>query len=169
MVLVPVLMLTSIPAGAKMPPFTVTVEPNPPVAGETTSISVELDASFPAEELAGLLALSPASNEHAPGEMIALTLERVDPIRYEAIVVIPKAGAWVLKTFPDRIGWSTQQVPPGYPDTIDLEAIPTGAISVPGEGTIGPVWLGQAVVILVGITGLRYLVNHRRPSLEENV
>ena len=167
-VLVAMLMIASMPAGAKMPPFTVTVEPNPPVAGETTTISVELDAAFPAEELAGLLALYPASNEHAPGEVIALTLERVDPIRYEATVVIPQAGAWVLRAFPDRTGWSTQQVPPGYPDTIDLEVVPTGAVSVPAEGTIGPVWLGQALVILVGITGLRYLANHRRPSFEEN-
>jgi len=169
MVLVAMLMIASMPAGAKMPPFTVTVEPNPPVAGETTTISVELDAAFPAEELAGLLALLPASNEHASDEVIALTLERIDPIRYEATVVIPEAGAWVLRAFPDRTGWSTQQVPPGYPATMDLEVVSPRAVSVPGEGTMGPAWLGQVLAILVGITGLRYLVNHRRPSLEENV
>lgn len=163
------LMITSTPAGAKMPPFTVTVEPNPPVAGETTTVSVHLDASFPAEELGGLLTVYQASNEQAHGEAIALTLERVDPIRYEATVVIPEAGAWVLRAFPDRIGWSTQQVPPGYPDTIDLEVGPPGAVSVPGEGTVESIWLGKALVILVGAAGMSYLVQHRRPSPEENM
>lgn len=157
------LMITATPAQGKMPPFIVTVEPNPPVAGETTTISAEFEASFPVEELSGLLVLYRASSEQEHGEEIAITLERVDSSRYEATVVIPEAGSWVLKAFPDRTGWSTQEVPPGYPDTIEFQvATPPTAASFPGQPTVGQI----PVAILLSIAGLRYLLNHRRSFLE---
>lgn len=166
-VLLLVLMITAMPARAKMPPFTVTVEPTPPVAKETTTISAEFEASFPVEELSTMLVLYRAPDEQEHGEEIAVTLERVDSIRYEATVVIPEAGSWVLKAFPDRTGWSTLEVPPGYPDMIELEVVAgPAAASIPCESTVGHVRLDAAVVILLSMAGLRYLLNHRGSLFE---
>lgn len=162
-----VLVITATPAWAKLPPFTVTVEPKPPVAREPTTISAEFEASFPVEELPGLLVLHRAADQREHGERIAITLERIDSIRYEATVVIPEAGSWVLKAFPDRTGWSTQETPPGYPDTIELEVVaPPVAASSPSQSTVGQIRFDLALVMLLSMVGLRFLLNHRRSPFE---
>lgn len=124
------------PASAKIPPFTVEVEPDPPVAGRTTRVLVELEMAFPVDELPGLLSLHPTGGLADRSGDIPLTLERVGPARYQAEVVIPEAGGWVLVAFPDRSVWPTQQVPPGYPDALELEVAPTPPVRSAGEAVL---------------------------------
>jgi hypothetical protein len=118
--------LASAPADAKMPYFDVTVTPPSPIAGEPTLIVLRMwqdathriPAQFEPVTLDRLLVLRP---EEAGWSDISVSL-RYQPDRgdYRATVVIPSVGEWKLVAFPDRSGWSSPQVPAGYPDAITL-------------------------------------------------
>ena len=149
------LMVAALPAHGKIPPFTVTVEPNPSVAGEQTTIVAEFEVSFPVERLTGLLILYRSSDQGDGREEIAITLERVTPTRFEATVFLSEPGRWVVKAFPDRTGWSDREVPQGFPDTIEFDVSAPTACWSPGQCSSGQIWLGAAVVALLGIIGLR--------------
>lgn len=112
------LLATAVPVSAKVPPFTVSVEPDPPVAGETATITVEFDDwGFPAQELTDLVELNRATPTGT--RIIPVTLVPVDETRYAAEVVISEAGVWVLDTFPGSLG-----APPfGYPDDVTIEVV----------------------------------------------
>jgi hypothetical protein len=155
------LILTATPAFGKLPTFTLTVEPNPPVAGEATRVSATFDISFGIEEIRGLLVLHRAAEEQDQN-VIAITLQQVDSTQYEATVVIPEEGNWVLKAFPDRTGWATQEIPPGYPDTLDLVVVaPPTAASTQAKGNVAHTSILEAVFILVSLAGLGSWLVHR--------
>ena len=115
------------PASAKLTPyFTVEIRPTEPVAGEAIVIVVRTweDAAHTiparldtAAALDGILVLRPAAGD-APDVAVPLQYQDLDVFR--ATVVMPSAGDWKVVAFPDRTGWASPDVPPGYPDTIAL-------------------------------------------------
>lgn len=122
-----VTVLVATPASAKMPYFSLTITPTSPIAGQPIVIAVRLwqDAahSIPARlpapvALDRLLTLR--SVERGPSEIPISLRYEADPDEYRATVIVPSAGEWHVVAFPDRSGWSSPQVPSGYPDTISL-------------------------------------------------
>jgi hypothetical protein len=110
---------------AKTPYFTVEITPAAPVADEPTLVVVrtweDADHTIPArfdalEAMDGLLVFR-ATGGGAPDIPVPLRLRERD--RFEGSVTLP-AGDWTLVAFPDRTGWSTAEVPAGYPDTVAL-------------------------------------------------
>jgi len=104
----------------------VTITPANPIAGQPIVIVARMwqDAarSIPArfaqvvfDRLVVLRSVESGSSD------IPISLQyQKDQDEYRATVIIPSAGEWKLVAFPDRSGWSSPQVPPGYPDTISL-------------------------------------------------
>lgn len=110
---------------AKTPYFTVEITPAAPIANEPILVVVrtweDADHTIPAhfdavEAMDGLLVVR-ASGGGAPDIPVPLRLRTPDS--FEGSVFLP-AGDWTLVAFPDRTGWSTAEVPAGYPDTIAL-------------------------------------------------
>jgi hypothetical protein len=110
---------------AKTPYFTVEITPAAPVADEPILVVVrtwdDADHTIPAhfdavEAMDGLLVVR-AAGGGAPD--IPVTLRLREPDRFEGSVTLP-AGDWTLVAFPDRTGWSTAEVPAGYPNTVAL-------------------------------------------------
>ncbi len=110
---------------AKTPYFTVEITPAAPLADEPILVVVrtweDADHTIPArfdvvEAIDGLLVVRAASGG-APD--IPVTLRLREPDRFEGSVTLP-AGEWTLVAFPDRTGWSTAEVPAGYPNTVAL-------------------------------------------------
>lgn len=110
---------------AKTPYFTVEITPAAPVADEPTLVVVrtweDADHTIPArfdalEAMDGLLVFR-ATGGGAPDIPVPLRLRERD--RFEGSVTLP-AGDWTLVAFPDRTGWSTAEVPAGYPNTVAL-------------------------------------------------
>jgi hypothetical protein len=154
------------PASAKGTPyFTVEINPPQPVAGEPIVVVVRtwedaahtVPAKFGTSEalnraaLDGLLVLRPAAGD-APDVAIPLQYQALDEFR--ATVVVPTAGAWKLIAFPNRTGWATPDVPPGYPDTIAL----TVRAQNRGVSTVAAL-VGLAAV--VGIFGVAAMLARR--------
>ena len=143
---------------AKMPYFTVEVEPAAPIAGEPFVVVVRTwedlehsrPAGFGAGELSGLL-VARAANGDSPNVAIPLLLR--EPDRYEASLILP-AGDWTIVAFPDRSGWSSPTVPVGYPDTIPLVVREPGS----GQTALVAAFLIVAPVILAIGLGRRHLV-----------
>ena len=117
------LVAISLPALAKIPPFTVDVEPDSPVVGEPVTVTVELTRSIPVEDLHDLVAFFRAEDAESRVRGVPVPLERVGQTTYEAVVVLSDAGEWRTVSFPDRTGWSTEEVPEGYPDQISIEVV----------------------------------------------
>ena len=142
---------------AKMPYFSVEVEPAVPVSGQPFLVVVrtwqDADHAIPAgfdavEALTGLL-VARRPNGDSPDVAIPLVLH--GPDRFEASVTLP-AGTWTLVAFPNRAGWASPVVPVGYPDTIPLSVRdPAPALTA----------LDAALVVLVGVLVVIALV--RRP------
>lgn len=121
-----VTVLVATPASAKMPYFSVTITPANPIAGQPITIAVRLwrdaahrvPARFATLNLDRLLILR--SVEPGPSDMPILLRYEADPDEYRATVIVPSDGEWHVVAFPNRSGWSSPQVPAGYPDTISL-------------------------------------------------
>lgn len=118
--------LIATPASAKMPYFSLTITPADPIAGQPTMIAVRMwqdaahriPARFGPVALDRLLTLR--SVERGPSDIPISLRYQADPDEYRATVIVPSAGEWHVVVFPDRSGWSSPQVPSGYPDTISL-------------------------------------------------
>ena len=136
--LVAVLILyTAVPAMAKMTPFfTVAVVPSEPVAGQPMVVIVRtwedavhrVPARFDsASALDGLLVLRSATGGSAD---IAIPLRFQATDEFRGTVAAPAAGEWILVAFPDRTGWGSPEVSPGYPDTIAVTVLPESGDAV---------------------------------------
>lgn len=82
-------------AQAKMPAFTVELEPRRPVAGEPLTVIVRPDASldgFP-DRMADLVAFERS------GESLPVSLMRSGDV-YRAVVTLPSPGRWTVELFP---------------------------------------------------------------------
>ena len=151
-------LLVAGPTSAKMTPyFTVEVNPSQPVAGEAIIVVVRtwadeahtIQAGFgAAAELDGLLVLRPAQG-NAADVAVYVHFQALDEFR--ATVVVPSAGDWMLVAFPDRTGWASPDVPPGYPDTI---ALVVRAPGVQGTRIVALVGLAAAFVIVGVVVNL---------------
>lgn len=116
-------LLTAAHATAKMPYFSVEIAPPEPVAGQPVVITVRTWADvahtvpdpFEAPDLHGLLVIRPTNGSSSS---IGVPLHAREPGEFQATVVVPTAGEWMLVAFPDRSGWSSPEIVPGYPDTI---------------------------------------------------
>lgn len=80
---------------AKMPPFTVELDPGRPVVGQPVILTVRVGTSlagFP-DRMQDLLALERS------GASIPVVLRRSGDV-YRGAVVVPEAGRWTLRLFP---------------------------------------------------------------------
>jgi len=130
------------PVSAKLTPyFTVEVSPPQPVAGEAIVVVVRTwedvahtvparfgsSAAVSSAALDGLLVLRPATGDALD---VGIRLQYQAQDEFRATVVVPTAGDWKLIAFPNRTGWASPDVPPGYPDTIALTIrAPNGGVS----------------------------------------
>jgi hypothetical protein len=153
----------AVPASAKGTPFfTVEISPEEPVAGEAFVVVVRtwdnVAHTVPArldtaERLDGLLVLRSASGD-SPDLAIALQYEAPDEFR--AAVVVPTAGEWKLIAFPDRTGWASPELPPGYPDTvaITVRAANGGVPTIPAlAGLAALMGIVSSLAILLVVLG----------------
>ena len=120
------LLAMSLPALAKIPPFAIDVEPDTPTVGEPVTVTVKLTQSVPVEELGGLVALFRAEDAESRVRGTPVPLNRVGETTYQAVVVLPEPGEWRIVSFPDRTGWSTDEVSDGYPDQIPIQVAAGG-------------------------------------------
>ena len=143
---------------AKMPYFTVEIEPPVPVAGQPFLVIVrtwqDADHAIPAgfdavEALSGLLV---ARRPNGDSSDVAIPLVLRGPDRFEASVTLP-TGDWTLVAFPNRAGWASPVVPVGYPDTIPL------SVRAPAPALTG---IAAASVVLAGVLVVIALVQRRR-------
>lgn len=160
-------LLTAAHATAKMPYFNVEIAPTEPVAGQPVVITVRtwadvahtVPAPFEARDLHGLLVIRP---RNGASSSIGVPLHAREPGEFQGTVVVPTAGEWTLMAFPDRSGWSSPEIMPGYPDTI--------AFSVRAETDVVSLILAIAgiagvigVVVFVALRG-KLLVRRSRMS-----
>jgi hypothetical protein len=148
------------PALAKMPYFTIEVDTTAPSQGEPITLTVRLFADaqhtsptdWPDRALSGLLAIMPADGVAAEARSMPVPLKKIGPGTYVGSVVIHQAGRWILRTFPDRSGWGTSELAPGYPSDIVLQ------VAEPGP----PLPVVAAIALaLAGIAGLATIVFRR--------
>ena len=115
------LLAISLPALAKIPPFAIAVEPDTTTVGEPVTVTLELTQAVPVAVLDGLVALFRAEDAGSRVRGTPVTLNRVGETTYQAVVVLPEPGEWRIVTFPDRSGWSNNEVPSGYSDQIAIQ------------------------------------------------
>jgi len=82
-----------------------------------------LPAGFDAVDAMDGLLIVRSAGGGAPDIPVKLRLR--EPDRFEGSVTLP-VGEWILVAFPDRTGWSTSEVPAGYPDTVLLTVRESG-------------------------------------------
>ena len=152
---------------AKMPFFTVTVDPSVPTAGEPFLVVVRTwedvahlrPAGFSqVGAMSGLLVARQSSGGSAD---IAIPLMLIAPDRFEATVNLP-AGDWTLVAFPDRSGWADPSVPAGYLDTILL----TVRQPLPDDAGLA-VAIAVVVVAILALPQMRFsprFGRHRGPA-----
>lgn len=109
--------LGAAPAEAKMPRFEVEVLPESPVVDEPFQIVVNLEQAIPVDTLASLLQMHSAE---PPPQIRNLVLTRTGETTYATTITVDEPGEWVIIAFPDRTGWSVDEVPEGYPDRIPI-------------------------------------------------
>jgi hypothetical protein len=155
------------PAAAKSTPyFSVEISPTQPVAGQPIVVIVrtwaDVAQTVPARldtgaALDGLLVLRAAAG-NVPDLAIALDYQALDEFR--ATVVAPTPGDWKLVAFPDRTGWASPDVPPGYPDTIAL------TVRAQSDG-VSPIAAMAGLAALTGILGVVVILirRGRRPAV----
>lgn len=152
-------LVTAVSVSAKIPYFTVDVEPAVPISGEPFLVVVRtwqdsghsIPAGFDAPEVLSGVLVARRQSRDSPD--ITIPLIRREPDRFEARVTLP-AGDWILVAFPDRSGWPSQVVPVGYPDTISL------SVRQPAPGLAG---VGAVLMVLFGILIVIALVRRRAP------
>lgn len=141
------------PVSAKDTPFfTVDMSPQQPVAGEAVVVVVRTwqDVAHTVPERLGMTAaldrllvfrLTAGGSPDVP-----IPLQYAAPGEFRGTVVVPTAGAWMLVAFPDRTGWASPEVPPGYPDAIAF----TVRTASDGFMSMGAVAALAAVIVIVG-------------------
>lgn len=155
------------PVLAKVPYFSVEITPREPVAGEPILITVRtwqdlahtVSEPFDVPHLNGLLVLR-SMDDGTPS--IGIALVAVAPGRFQGTVTVPTAGEWILVAFPDRSGWSSPEVPSGYPDTITVTVRPETDVvgSVLLIGGIAAVGLAGFSVLALRSRRLRLRAAH---------
>jgi hypothetical protein len=146
------------PAMAKVPYFTIELEGGPTAPGESLGIIVRMyeDAEHtkPADWLGAsvpdVIAVVPEDGGYA--ESIDVLLEETAPGVYHGSVVIPSAGTWIVRPFPDPDVWGDMGAVEGYPDDIIVQ------VAEPGPSL--PV-IVSIVVAFAGIAGLLAIVARR--------
>lgn len=152
--LVAALLWAALPAQAKVPPFSVEVEPATPVAGQATTVTLELTQPIHAEELPGLIAFFRAEDADRRVNGIPITLEQVGETTYRAQVILPDAGDWRIVSFPDRTGWPTDEVPENYPDQIPVEVVDSRSSTL------------AAALLVAGLIGGAALLARRNRTIQ---
>lgn len=160
-------------ADAKMPYFSIAIDPEPPVAGEPATVLLNLwqdvahtqPASMPVSSLPRLIALRSEART-TPDINPILDLDEASGT-YRAEVIFPVAGRWTLVAFPDRTGWSSPVVGPGYPDTISITVVSPpsrgAGPTVLGADAPSSLWPFAAMLVAVVLLGLA-LLRRRRPG-----
>lgn len=152
LVVVTALLVGAATAQAKIPPFEVEVLPESPIAGEPFQIVVKLEQAIPVEVRNSLIGLYPIADADQRLNRLHFRLGRLDDSTYHAEVTIDEPGEWVIIAFPNRTGWSVDQVPEGYPDRIPVTvrpAIVTGRL-IPG-----------LLLALLGLVAGHFIVSNR--------
>ena len=142
------LLFVAAPALAKVPPFSVEVSPGGPIAGEPTTVTVELAEPIPVDDLSGLIAFYRASDAESRVNGIPVPLERVGATTYQGDVVLPESGEWRIVSFPDRTGWSTDEVLASYPDQIPVYVVSAGGSNSTAAVVAVAAFLAIAVVLV---------------------
>ena len=122
------------PALAKMPYFSIEVETVSPVQGVPFAMTVRMFQSrrqsiltdWFAGTMAGLVAVVPGEGVAGAARPVPVRLIKIGPATYRGTVVIDRPGRWILRAFPDRSGWASPELPPGYPADIVLHVRPAG-------------------------------------------
>jgi hypothetical protein len=142
------------PASAKDTPFfTVDMSPRQPVAGEAVVVVLRTwkDVAHTVPERLEMTAaldrllvfrLAAGGSPDVP-----IPLQYAAPGEFRGTVVVPTAGHWTLVAFPDRTGWASPEIPPGYPDTIAF----TVRAASDGFMLMGALAALAAVIVIVGI------------------
>jgi hypothetical protein len=148
----------AVPAMAKVPYFSMELEGGPPAPGESLGIIVRMyeDAGHtkPADWLGAsvpdLIAVVPAGG--ASGESMDVLLAETAPGVYRGSVIIPRAGTWIVRPFPDADVWGEMPRMEGFPDDMTVQ------VTEPGP----PVPLVASIVlVLAGVAGLAALAARR--------
>jgi hypothetical protein len=109
------------PVAAKVPYFSVELEPARPVAGEPITVTVRFwdDASHtkpatwsPDGSVDHLLAFVPPDG--LAGDQVPVPLEPAGSATMRGTVTLPNSGSWTLGVFPLGV----EPIPPGYPEPV---------------------------------------------------
>ena len=146
------------PALAKVPYFTMELEGGPPAAGESIGIVVRMyedaahtkPADWLGKSMPDLIAVIPEGG--GLGESIAVPLERTEPSVYRGSVVIPEAGTWIVRPFPDASVWGEMGRIDGYPDDMVVQVVEPGP---PLPVVAGIALLVAGIVALLARLGIR--------------
>jgi hypothetical protein len=184
-VLLPVLAGT-VPAQAKLPPFSIEWSPESPSAGAVVRFTVrfwdDLEHTEPARwvdmrSFDDLLWVFPASK--VPSEAVQVDLALVRPGVYRGGTTLPSAGRWTVCTWESSCPAGDGN--PGYPSRLSLNVVaaPT-AVSVAGDPevaaaqgddaepvTAGPMWLVLIVALGCGASAVGARRVHRRRLARE--
>jgi hypothetical protein len=147
------------PASAKGTPFfTIEMSPRQPVASEAVVVAVrtweDVAHTIPArlETTAALDRLLVFRRVAGDSPDIPVPLRYRGPGEFHGTVVLPTAGDWTLVAFPDRTGWASPEVPPGYPDTIafTVRAASDGLMLMGALAALAVVIVIVGTVVVVG-------------------
>ena len=153
---VAIFLFAAAPAVAKVPTFSVEVEPQAPVPGEPITVTVELTQPIPVENLTGLVAFFRPEDVESRFNGRPIPLERVGEATYRGEVVLRDSGAWMIVAFPDRTGSSTEELAEGYPDPI-LVQVEDGVADSPVVVVASIVVVGVAATLI----GWRFMFSAR--------
>ena len=128
------------PASAKVPHFTVEVDPQAPVAGEPITVTVRFwddpahtqPATWePHGSIDDMLAFVPADGESSDWVFVPLKPSGDDTLR--GTVTLPSSGRWEL------IAWPNEQIglPPGYPLPVVVDVVVSMDPAPLAAGAIG--------------------------------
>ena len=146
------------PALAKVPYFTMELEDGPPTPGESIGIVVRMyedaahtrPADWLGESVPDVIAVIPEGG--GLGESIPVPLERTEPAVYRGSVVIPSAGTWIVRPFPDASVWGEMGRMEGYPEDLSVQVAEPGP---PLAVVAGISVLVAGIVALLARLGIR--------------
>lgn len=152
-----VVLTMAAPALAKVPYFTIELEGGPPAPGESLGIVVRmyedvrhtLPADWLGDSIADLVTVLP--EDGTARDSLDVLLERTAPGVYRGSVVIPRAGTWIVRPFPDAGSWREGFVE-GYPDDVMVQVAEPG----PPRSVIAAI-----ILFLAGVAGLVMIAARR--------